>query len=627
MNFEMQQHFQMLLQCIDWEAEAEAKRLVDRRRQMKNKNPESSGETILGLSITESEPSLGGRHLVTLSKSNRKQPLPWNRLRSGTPIVFSHDADEGNECTGVVCSRTTHNIQIAINNWLDGEQFRLDRSPDEITRKRQVMALSRAQQAKGRGAQLRDIMFGERDPAFDKTLPIVFETELNESQQDAVKFALAAQDLAIIHGPPGTGKTTTVVELIHQAVLRGQRVLAAGPSNTAVDNLLVRLAARNISVVRLGHPARVAKELQANTLDALVENHENMAIAREMIRESEAIYRKMDRYTRAQPGRGHKQALRSEAKQLAGDAKMLERQAVEHILDRANVICMTTTGDDDTLRDRFFDMAVIDEACQSTEPSCWIPILRSDKIVLAGDHFQLPPTVLATESMKAGFQTSLMQRAVELHEDSVTRRLDIQYRMHEQIMQFSSKRFYDGSLKSDSSVASHSLADLPDFRAEHLAREPAQFYDTAGAGWEEELEPEGLSKRNPEEGRLILKKAAELYAAGLPAKDIAVIAPYAAQVRWLRDHCDIPDLEIDTVDGFQGREKEAVLITMVRCNREGEIGFLADPRRMNVALTRAKRKLIVIGDSATLSNETFFVELLDYFEQIGGYHSVWEEVD
>ena len=627
MNFEMQQHFQMLSQCIEWEAEAEAKRLIDRRRQMNQKNPESSGETILGLSITESEPSLGGRHLITLSKRNRKQPLPWNRLRAGTPVVFSHDADEGDECTGVVCSRTTHQIQIAINAWLDGDQFRLDRSPDEITRKRQVMALSRAQQAKARGAQLRDIMFGERDPAFEKPLKLDFETQLNESQQEAVKFALSAKDLAIIHGPPGTGKTTTVVELICQAVQRGDYVLACGPSNTAVDNLLVRLATRNVSVVRLGHPARVAKELQENTLDAMVENHENMVIAREMIRESEAIYRKMDRYTRAKPGRGHKQALRAEAKQLAGDAKMLERQAVEHILDRADVICMTTTGDEDTLRDRFFDMAVVDEACQSTEPGCWIPLLRADKLVLAGDHHQLPPTVLATESMQAGFQTSLMQRMVEHYEDTVTRRLDVQYRMHEQIMQFSSKHFYDGSLKSDASVASHSLTDLPDFRVEHLAREPAQFYDAAGAGWEEELEPEGLSKRNPEEGRLILKKATELYAAGLSAKDIAVVAPYAAQVRWLRDHCDIPDLEIDTVDGFQGREKEAVLITMVRCNREGEIGFLADPRRMNVALTRAKRKLIVVGDSATLSNEPFFVNLLDYFEQIGGYHSVWEEVE
>lgn len=625
MTVDMQRHFRTLLQCIDWEADAEAKRMLDRRRQMQNKNPESSGETILGLAIAESEPSLGGRHLVTLSKRNRKQPLPWNRLRAGSPVVFSVDSLEGAECTGVVCSRSTHQIQIAINGWLEGELFRLDRSPDEITRKRQIMALSRATQAKGRAKQLRDILFDKRAPAFDPPASLEFATSLNASQRDAVEFALSAQDLAIIHGPPGTGKTTTVVELIHQAVLRGQTVLASGPSNTSVDNLLLRLTELNISVVRLGHPARVAKQLQDNTLDALVEKHENMTIAREMLREADQIYRRLDRFTRARPGRGQRSAQRAEAKQLTSDAKLLERQAIEHILDCAKVICMTTTGDEDILGDRFFDMAVVDEACQSTEPGCWIPLLRADRLVLAGDHFQLPPTVVATESMQAGFQTSMMQRLVELYEDRVTRRLDVQYRMHRQIMHFSSDHFYDGTLIAHESVADHTLADLPDFRADHLAKEAAQFIDTAGAGWEEELEPEGLSKRNPEEGRLILKKAMELYTAGLRAEDIAVIAPYAAQVRWLRDHCDIPDLEIDTVDGFQGREKEAVLITMVRCNREGEIGFLADPRRMNVALTRAKRKLIVIGDSATLSNAPFFVKMLDYFEQIGGYHSVWEE--
>jgi superfamily I DNA and/or RNA helicase len=198
--------------------------------------------------------------------------------------------------------------------------------------------------------------------------------------------------------------------------------------------------------------------------------------------------------------------------------------------------------------------------------------------------------------------------------------------MHDAIMHFSAEHFYDSSLTAHPSVAQHTLIDVPEFQATHLSAEPAQFLDTAGAGWEEEIEPQGLSKRNPEEGRLILKKAQALRDAGLPARDIAVIAPYAAQVRWLRDHCDIENLEIDTVDGFQGREKEAVLITMVRCNREGEVGFLGDPRRMNVAMTRAKRKLIIVGDSATLSHEPFFVKLLDYFERIGGYHSVWEEV-
>ncbi len=220
-----------------------------------------------------------------------------------------------------------------------------------------------------------------------------------------------------------------------------------------------------------------------------------------------------------------------------------------------------------------------------------------------------------------------MQRMIEHYGDVVTRQLDVQYRMHHQIMDFSSKSFYDDTLTAHESVARHTLADLESFRSEELASEPAQFIDTAGAGWEEELEPNGLSKLNPEEGRLILKKATMLCDAGLKPAEIAVIAPYAAQVRFIRDQCNIPDLEIDTVDGFQGREKECVLISMVRSNQSGELGFLADARRMNVALTRAKRKLIVVGDSATLGNSHFFVTMLEYFESIGGYHSVWEEME
>ncbi len=623
----MQKHFDLLAECIQLEAEAEGKRLVERRRQIKTRDAEKSGETIIGLVIVDSEPSLGGRYLITLSKKHADQPLPWNRLRVGAPVVLSNDSEGGSERTGVVSYRSTHQIQVAINDWLDGKLFRLDRSPDEITRKRQLAALSTAINAKGRNAQLRDVMFGSREPEFAKQTDVPFESRLNESQQHAVRLALSCRDLAIIHGPPGTGKTTTVAELILQAARNGETVLATGPSNTAVDNLLLRLSGMKLNVVRIGHPARVAKQLQENTLDALVENHENMTIAREMIRESEALFRKLDRFTRSRPARGERLAMRADAKRLKSDARHLEKQAVEHILDMADVICITTTGDDDTLRDRFFDLVVIDEACQSTEPGCWIPLMRAERIVLAGDHHQLPPTVLSDEAAKKGFNISLMQRLIDHYGDDVTVQLQEQYRMHNDIMQFSSNHFYDGTLQAHATVAGHLLSDLSAFRKDELSAEPAQFIDTAGAGWEEELEPNGLSKLNREEALLILKKAEALYAAGLPAQDIAIIAPYAAQVRFLRDHCNIEDLEIDTVDGFQGREKEAVLITLVRSNREGEIGFLSDARRMNVALTRARRKLIVVGDSATLGNDPFFVRLIEYFEKLGTYHTVWEEMD
>jgi superfamily I DNA and/or RNA helicase len=217
-----------------------------------------------------------------------------------------------------------------------------------------------------------------------------------------------------------------------------------------------------------------------------------------------------------------------------------------------------------------------------------------------------------------------MQRLVEQYGDSVTRQLMVQHRMHEQIMQFSSQYFYSGTLVADSSVRSHRLTDLSAVTAEELDDTPVVYIDTAGAGWEEQQEPDGLSRLNPNEGRLVLDQVTALCNAGVSPRDIAVIAPYAAQVRWLRHHAEHEMLEVDTVDGFQGREKEAVIICTVRSNNRGEVGFLADARRMNVALTRARRKLIVIGDSATLATDPFFAQLLQWFETSGATRSVWE---
>jgi superfamily I DNA and/or RNA helicase len=528
---------------------------------------------------------------------------------------------------GVVSARDRSSIEVALEEWPEGDGFRVDLAADEITRKRQQAALRAAAKARGRTAEIRKVLLGERDPRFDSEAECEFETTLNPSQQAAVRFAMSAQDLAIIHGPPGTGKTTTVVELIIQAVSRGEKVLACAPSNTAVDNILERLVRARQKVVRVGHPARVNEQLRDFTLDAKVQDHEAMKIVREMLREAENLFRRAGRFTRARPARGEKQSMRREARQLKTDARLLERQAVENVLDRADVVCATATFNEDIVGDREFDLVVIDEACQSTEPGCWIPVLRADRIVLAGDHCQLPPTVLSKQATKEGLQMSLLERLVEHYGDSVTRKLDEQYRMHTHIMNFSSVRFYKGSLIAHESVASHLLHDLPHVVESPRTLEPVEFIDTAGSDWEEEIEPDGLSKRNTSEGELVLRKVRQLRETGLAASDIAVIAPYAAQVRWLRQNADSDRLEIDTVDGFQGREKEAVVISCVRSNAEGEIGFLADARRMNVALTRARRKLIVVGDSATLGGNEFFAALLEYFESIGAYHTVWEETD
>lgn len=318
--------------------------------------------------------------------------------------------------------------------------------------------------------------------------------------------------------------------------------------------------------------------------------------------------------------------MRQEARALLADARRLESQAVESILNACPILCSTTTGlDSEILGRRAFDLLVLDEACQTTEPGCWVPLPRSARLVLAGDHCQLPPTVLSVEAARQGFGISLLERLVALYGETVTRRLNVQYRMHEAIMNFSAQEFYEGDLRADVGVAGHRLRDLPGVRTEALTEEPVQFLDTAGAGYDEEIEPDGESRRNPQEALLAARKVQALLDAGVAAQDIAVIAPYAAQVRRLRELLPIPGLEVDSVDGFQGREKEAVVLSLVRSNTEGEIGFLADVRRLNVALTRARRKLLVLGDSATLAVLPFYRRLFEYFEALGAYQTVWAE--
>jgi superfamily I DNA and/or RNA helicase len=532
---------------------------------------------------------------------------------------------------GVVSDRNDSTIEVALTLPLEpvGERplFRMDQSSDEVSRQRQQDALQRARAASGdRLAQLRSILLGEKPPRFAAMQPLTpLDRNLNETQQLAVQFALSAVDLAILHGPPGTGKTTTVVELIRQAVRRGEKVLACAPSNLGVDNLFERLLGFGERAVRLGHPARVLPELRDHTLDLLVERHPDVKLARKLARDAYSLRDAAAKYTRAKPPPGAKQEMRAEARQLLADARRIESLAVQQILDQATVLCATSTGlDSEILGQRRFDLAVIDEACQSTEPGCWIPLLRSERLVLAGDHRQLPPTVVSPEADREGFSVSLLERLMDMDAPLLSRQLTTQYRMHGQIMEFSSAEFYGGSLIADETVRQHLLSELSGVAANEWTNSPLTFLDTAGASYDEEREPNGESRWNPQEADVVCRCVEQLTAAGLSGHQIAVISPYAAQVRRLRDQLPSPGLEVDTVDGFQGREKEAVVVSLVRSNTVGEIGFLADVRRMNVALTRARRKLIVIGDSATVSRHPFYARLVQYFEQAGAYRTVWE---
>ena len=628
-------HFQRLSHLVELESEAEARKTREVLGQLAPADAERTGESLIGLVIVEEDSGLGGRCLLTLAKRNRTLPLPWNRLGPGTPVLLASEAGSTTEgWRGVVCERRKEALRVALNDppqEADREAtYRVDLSSDEIARQRQLAALERVRTAsRDRLAELRDILLGEACPTLEVEKPFTpLDTALNRSQQEAVGFALMARDLAVLHGPPGTGKTTAVVELIRQAVRRGEKVLACAPSNLAVDNLLERLLASGERAVRLGHPARVLPALREHTLDLIVEDHQDTRQARKLAKEAFALFRQARKFTRARPEPGTRQAMRQEARALLADARQLEAQAVERILNGATVLCATLTGlDSEVLGQRSFDLAVIDEASQSTEPACWLPLLRCQRVVLAGDHCQLPPTILSLEAAQQGFGVSLMERLVALYGNQVTRRLDVQYRMHESIMNFSSRQFYDGELQAHDSVRGHLLCDLPGVVASPLTTTPVQYIDTAGAGYDEQEESGGESRRNPQEADLVCRKVHALLEAGVPAEAIAVIAPYSAQVRLLREKLEIPGLEIDSVDGFQGREKEAVVVSLVRSNLQGEVGFLADVRRMNVALTRARRKLLIVGDSATLGCHRFYQDLLSYFESKGAYHSVWEEDD
>ena len=617
-------YFDELDRWLELEAKAERERLARRRQIRAQTEVEKTGETLIRLQLFDHRTGLAGRLLLDFQKPG-DQPLPLNRLKVGSPVVVSNDEDASDQgVPGVVSRRKQNSIQVATDVWPEGNRYRIDLSPDETTRRRQQAAMANARLASGRTGKLRDTLLGKREPRFHDAVPFQPLTTLNPPQIDAVQFALGAQDYAIIHGPPGTGKTTTLAELIYQAVQRGDRVLACAPSNTAVDNLLEKLVAMLPGVIRVGHPARVFEGLRGHTLDELVDNDPSTEVIRDMRREVKDLIRTAEKGFRSRDGHRRRRELFAEAGRLRGQIRSLERSVVQSVIDRADVVCTTTTIDDELLGDRSFDVVVVDEACQCTLPSIWQAVLRADRLILAGDHCQLPPTVLSDEAAKAGMRDSLMQRLIEGSDESIYRRLTVQYRMNESIMRFSSDVFYDGSLIADVSVKQHRLCDLPDVVTEPLTELPVEYIDTAGAEFEEQVEADGESKLNPKEANLVIRYVGDLIEAGVSPEEIGVIAPYAAQVRLLRGRLDLIGLEIDTVDGFQGREKEVIIVTMVRSNERQEIGFLADTRRTNVALTRAKRKLIVIGDSATLGHHPFYANMLEHFEQQNAYRTVWE---
>ncbi|WP_373046659.1 AAA domain-containing protein [Vulgatibacter sp.] len=619
-------HLQHLLQL---ERDGQRRRFEELRATLSPEEQLARGMALADLEAVDESFGLGGRLLVTMEREDRS-PLGVG-IDVGAPVlVRPRRSDAEVPVPAVVARRSRTSLVLAFDEmpppFVAEGRLWIDLAADEVTFARARDAVRTVQGwEKGVLRRRRDTLLGAEPARFDTVQPLP-AIALNPEQRDAVERGLAAQDFFLVHGPPGTGKSTVLGEIAVQAVARGERLLATAASNAAVDHLLELCLARGLRVVRVGHPARVAERLQEHTLDLLVEADPDRKVARDLFddafelqgyaRKQRSRGRSRDRFANAREAQG-------EARRLFAEARRLEKRAVRAVLARAQVICATCTAlAGSTLREERFDRALLDEATQAIEPLSLLPFLRAERVILAGDHRQLPPTVISQEAGQLGLSVSLFERLLGDHGDGVRRMLREQYRMNERIMSFPSAEMYGGELRAHPSVAGRRL-DLPGVESP-----PLLFVDTAGKGFEEEAPPQSDSLANPGEAALVLARARELIEAGLPAAEVAVIAPYSAQVALLRDGAMRQGLsdavEIDTVDAFQGREKDAILLSLTRSNADGTLGFLADLRRMNVAITRARRHLFVVGDSATLAHHPFYQRFVAGAEAHGGWRSAWE---
>ena len=485
---------------------------------------------------------------------------------------------------------------------------------DETSYRLMFEALKQVIGAKNnRLAELRDIFHGTQPASTFSFHPLRFPW-LNATQEEAVNKVLHAKDVAIVHGPPGTGKTTTLVEAVYETLHRENQVLVCAQSNMAVDWISEKLVDRGVSVLRIGNPSRVNDKMLSFTYERRFESHPDypqLWSIRKAIREL---------YARSRKG-AEREAVRQKINSLKDRATELEIRINESLFSEARVIACTLVGSANRLLiGQKFGTLFIDEAAQALEAACWIPIRKADRVILAGDHCQLPPTVKAPEVLRAGLGHTLMQTIVKNKPDTVSL-LKLQYRMNDEIMRFSSEWFYGGMLQSAPEVKYRSILDFDT---------PIEWINTEGLDCNEEFIGENYGRINKSEAELSIEQL-KGYITKIGRErflderiDVGMISPYKAQVQYLRrlvrnDAFFKPyrqAITINTVDGFQGQERDVILISLVRANEEGQIGFLNDLRRMNVAITRARMKLIILGDASTLTRHAFYKKLYTYIKSL-----------
>jgi ATP-dependent RNA/DNA helicase IGHMBP2 len=632
-------YFKKQLDLLKTERETDRKSYQQMTETSSVADRRANGLTWYPIAIRGSEMSRGD-YLTVEAERTTHQDIPHQLRFGASAVLFSNHDPKQDHLEGTISYQGGNRLKITLRTdelpeWASDGKLGIDVLFDDNSYDEMQNALKQADalQEKTPEGRLIQILTGARKPSFHRELPPYANPKLNASQQAAVTNILAANDLAIVHGPPGTGKTTTLVQAIKALIKQDHKqILVVAPSNTAVDLLSEKLSEEGLNVLRVGNPARVSERLMSLTLDSKISEHSSIKEIKRLKKQANEFRDMAHKYKRnfGKAEREQRKALFDEARKIIKEVGNTEQYIIDDLIAKAQVITATLVGANHyTVRNLQYHTVVIDEAGQALEPACWIPILKAQKVVLAGDHCQLSPTIKSEEAARKGLSTTLLEKCTALHPESVTL-LEEQYRMHETIMGYSSSIFYEDKLKAHASVAQHLL---------HAADNPLSFVDTAGCGFDEKSE--GTSTTNPEEAAFLFKHLTMLVtelSAYYQPKDfptVAVISPYKQQIQLLKEQLlHAPALQpyadkisVNTIDSFQGQERDIVYISMTRSNTENKIGFLSDIRRMNVAMTRARKKLVVIGDSGTLSQLGFYAGFITYAENKNAYQSAWEFMD
>lgn len=616
-------------------------------------------DTICNLNAVSTFTGLGGMHLV-LFRVDGNHRLPPTNLSPGDMVCVRICDSRGAGATSCMQGFVNNlgddgcSITVALESRhgdptfskLFGKNIRIDRIQglaDALTYERNCEALMMLQkkglQKKNSSIAVVSTIFGDKEDIAwleDNNLVDWTEAELNglldaecydEFQQRAIALGLnKKRPVLIIQGPPGTGKSGVLKQLISIVVKQGERVLVTAPTNAAVDNMVEKLSDIGANIVRVGNPARISPTVASKSLVEIV-NHRLADFKSEFERKKADLRKDLSHCLKDDSlAAGIRQLL----KQLGKSMKKKERETIREILSSAQVVLSTNIGAADPMIRclNSFDLVVIDEAGQAIEPSCWIPILLGKRCILAGDQCQLAPVILSRKALEGGLRVSFLERASTLHEGVLATKLTIQYRMNDAIASWASKEMYSGLLKSSTAVTSHLLSDSPLVKPTWITQCPLLLLDTRmpygslSVGCEEQLDPAGTgSFYNDGEADIVVQHVFSLIYAGVRPATIVVQSPYVAQVQLLRDRLEgIPlaaGVEIATIDSFQGREADAVIISMVRSNNLGAVGFLGDSRRMNVAITRARKHVAIVCDSSTICHNTFLARLLRHIRYFG----------